>query len=91
MCLNRKIHSKQSPNLENSKDKSKNCRDLLYDGGKPGFDSNDSDKTRLDSPLIADSPPANSTTLHSRLGRRDRPLCFGGTAYLPGSPLTDPV
>ena len=34
-------------------------------------------------PLIADPPPANSTTMHSRLVCQDRNLCLGSTAYLP--------
>ena len=34
--------------------------------------------------LIADLPPANSTTMHSRLAYQDNNLCLGGTAYLPG-------
>ena len=35
-------------------------------------------------PLIADPPPANSNTMQSRLLRKDRNVCFGSTAELPG-------
>ena len=33
--------------------------------------------------LIADPPPANSTSMNSRLLRQDRSLYIGGTAYMP--------
>ena len=33
--------------------------------------------------LIAELPPANSTTMHSRLAYQDRNLCLGKPAYLP--------
>ena len=39
--------------------------------------------------LIAYLPPANSTTMHSRLVCQDRNLCLGSTAYLPG--LVKPI
>ena len=36
------------------------------------------------SPLIADPPSANSTTMHRRLVRQDIHLYLGGTTFWPG-------
>ena len=45
--------------------------------------SNDPKTNRI-APLMANPPPATSTTMHSRLIRKDRKLCFGYTANFPG-------